>query len=424
MSDIPLGILFTLLLFLLMCSAFFSSSETALMMLNRYRLKHLAKEGHQGARRALKLLQTPERLIGLILLGNNFVNILASAIATVIALRLGGEAAIAVATGILTFVVLIYAEVIPKTFAALHPERIAYPAAAVYTLLLKLLFPVVWLVNHVTAFHLGMLGVNSGGDGEQSLSQDELRTVVNEATALIPKRHRQMLIGLLDLEKTTVEDIMIPRNDVSGIDLQDPLDDIEDYLENTHFTRLLVFDGSLDNIVGQIHTRRLLRMAMRNEITKEGIIALAKPPYYIPEGTSLSKLINNFQRDRRRIGLVVDEYGDLQGLVTFGNIIEQIVGEFTTTPTASISEVNEQEDGSFLVKGSVNLRELVKLTGWKLPTDGPKTLNGLILEHMESIPEPNTSMLLGGYPVEILQTEDNMVKVVRFQPGLRKKQKK
>ena len=424
LSDIPLGILFTLLLFLLMCSAFFSSSETALMMLNRYRLKHLAKEGHQGARRALKLLQTPERLIGLILLGNNFVNILASAIATVIALRLGGEAAIAVATGILTFVVLIYAEVIPKTFAALHPERIAYPAAAVYTLLLKLLFPVVWLVNHVTAFHLGMLGVNSGGDGEQSLSQDELRTVVNEATALIPKRHRQMLIGLLDLEKTTVEDIMIPRNDVSGIDLQDPLDDIEDYLENTHFTRLLVFDGSLDNIVGQIHTRRLLRMAMRNEITKEGIIALAKPPYYIPEGTSLSKLINNFQRDRRRIGLVVDEYGDLQGLVTFGNIIEQIVGEFTTTPTASISEVNEQEDGSFLVKGSVNLRELVKLTGWKLPTDGPKTLNGLILEHMESIPEPNTSMLLGGYPVEILQTEDNMVKVVRFQPGLRKKQKK
>ena len=394
------------------------------MMLNRYRLKHLAKEGHRGARRALKLLQTPERLIGLILLGNNFVNILASAIATVIALRLGGEAAIAAATGILTFVVLIYAEVIPKTFAALHPERIAYPAAAVYTLLLKLLFPVVWLVNRVTAFHLGMLGVKSGGDGEQSLSQDELRTVVNEATALIPKRHRQMLIGLLDLEKTTVEDIMIPRNEVSGIDLQDPLDDIEDYLENTHFTRLLVFDGSLDNIVGQIHTRRLLRMAMRHEITKEGITELAKPPYYIPEGTSLSKLINNFQRDRRRIGLVVDEYGDLQGLVTFGNIIEPIVGEFTTTPTASISDVNDQADGSVLVKGSVTLRERVKLTGWTLPTDGPKTLNGLILEHMESIPEPNTSMLLGGYPVEILQTEDNMVKVVRFLPKLRKKQKK
>jgi len=424
LSDIPLGILFTLLIFLLMCSAFFSSSETALMMLNRYRLKHLAKEGHKGAGRALKLLEKPERLIGLILLGNNFVNIFASAIATIIALRLGGETAIAAATGILTFVVLIYAEVIPKTFAAIHPERIAYPAAAVYTLLLRLLFPVVWIVNRVTAFHLGMLGVKSDGNGDQSLSQDELRTVVNEATALIPQRHRQMLIGLLDLEKTTVEDIMIARNDVSGIDLQDPLDDIEDYLENTHFTRLLVFDGSLDNIVGQIHTRRLLRMAMRHEITKERIIEQVKPPYYIPEGTSLNKLINNFQRDRRRIGLVVDEYGDLQGLVTFGNIIEQIVGEFTTTPTASISDVNEQEDGSVLVKGSVNLRELVRLTGWKLPTDGPKTLNGLILEHMESIPEPNTSMLLAGYPVEILQTGDNMVKVVRFLPKLRKKQKK
>jgi Mg2+/Co2+ transporter CorB len=404
-----------------MCSAFFSSSETALMMLNRYRLKHLAKEGHRGARRALRLLETPERLIGLILLGNNFVNILASAIATVIALRLGGEAAIAVATGILTFVVLIYAEVIPKTFAAMHPERIAYPASAVYTLLLRLLFPVVWIVNKVTNLHLRMLGVKSGDDAQHSLSQDELRTVVNEATALIPQRHRQMLIGLLDLQKTTVEDIMIPRNEVSGIDLQDPLDDIEDYLENTHFTRLLVFDGSIDNIVGQIHTRRLLHMAMRGEVTKQSIVEGVKPPYYIPEGTSLSKLINNFQRDRRRIGLVVDEYGDLQGLVTFGNIIEQIVGEFTTTPSASISDVNEQADGSFLVNGSVNLRELVKSTGWKLPTDGPKTLNGLILEHMESIPEPNTSMLLSGYPVEILQTEDNMVKVVRFTPKLRKR---
>jgi Mg2+/Co2+ transporter CorB len=306
----------------------------------------------------------------------------------------------------------------------MHPERIAYPAAAVYTVLLKLLFPVVWVVNRLTSLHLRLIGVKNDGDGNQSLSQDELSTVVSEATALIPQRHRQMLIGLLDLEKTTVEDIMIPRNEVSGIDLQDPLDDIEDYLENTHFTRLLVFDGSLDNIVGQIHSRRLLRMAMRHEITKERIIEQAKPPYYIPEGTSLSKLINNFQRDRRRIGLVVDEYGDLQGLVTFGNIIEEIVGEFTTTPSSSISDVNEQEDGSYLVKGSVNLRELVKLTGWKLPTDGPKTLNGLILEHMESIPEPNTSMLLSGYPVEILQTEDNMVKVVRFLPKLRKKQKR
>ena len=264
LSDIPLGILFTLLIFLLMCSAFFSSSETSLMMLNRYRLKHLAKEGHKGAGRALKLLEKPERLIGLILLGNNFVNIFASAIATIIALRLGGEAAIAVATGILTFVVLIYAEVIPKTFAAMHPERIAYPAAAVYTVLLKLLFPVVWIVNHVTSLHLRLIGVKSGGNGDQSLSQDELRTVVNEATALIPQRHRQMLIGLLDLEKTTVEDIMIPRNDVSGIDLQDPLDlqpgpghqTLDPIREGFVLQRLELEEQRFDQHRGKIHQKQ------------------------------------------------------------------------------------------------------------------------------------------------------------------------
>lgn len=414
--------LFATMLFLLLCSAFFSSSETALMVLNRYRLRHLSQHGHRGAQLAEKLLETPDRLIGLILLGNNFVNIFASALATIIALRLGGEPAIAVATGLLTLVVLIYAEVIPKTFAATRPETIAFPAAYVYTLLLKLLYPLVWLINHITHLHLRLLGLSRGEGDTTSLSQDELRTVVNEAGAMIPDRDQKMLIGILDLEKATAEDIMVPRNEVTGIDLQDPYDDIEDFLEHTHFTRILVFDGSIDNIVGTIHSRRCLHLALKKRLSKESIRKHCKAPYYIPEGTRLSTLMINFQRDRRRIGLLVDEYGDLQGLVTFANLVEEIVGEFTTDPTASIKDAYRQEDGSYMVSGLANVRELVKSTGWDLPLDGPKTVNGLILEYLESIPEANIGLLLSGYPVEIMQVEDNMVRVARFQPALYRKQ--
>lgn len=414
--------LFATMLFLLLCSAFFSSSETALMVLNRYRLRHLSQHGHRGAQLAEKLLETPDRLIGLILLGNNFVNIFASALATIVALRLGGEPAIAVATGLLTLVVLIYAEVIPKTFAASRPETIAFPAAYVYTLLLKLLYPLVWIINHITHLHLRLLGLSRGEGDTTSLSQDELRTVVNEAGAMIPDRDQKMLIGILDLEKATAEDIMVPRNEVTGIDLQAPYDDIEDFLENTHFTRILVFDGSIDNIVGTIHSRRCLHLALKKRLSKESIRKHCKAPYYIPEGTPLSTLMINFQRDRRRIGMLVDEYGDLQGLVSFANLVEEIVGEFTTDPTASIKDAYRQEDGSYMVSGLANVRELVKSTGWKLPLDGPKTVNGLILEYLESIPEANIGLLLSGYPVEIMQVEDNMVRVVRFQPALYRKQ--
>lgn len=418
MSDIPTGGLLTILFSLIFFSAFFSGSETALMMLNRYRLKHLADSGHLGAQRAATLLETPERLIGLILLGNNFVNIMASALATLLALRLGGESAIAISTGLLTLIVLIYAEVIPKTFAALHPELIAFPAAHIYTILLKITWPIVWLINRVTYLHLRLLGITDESSANDALSSEELRTVVNEAGAMLPHENRKMLIGVLDLDKITAEDIMIPRNEITGIDLSDNMDEIMEFLRNTHFTRLLVFDGSIDNIVGFIHTRRCMQMMMRDELTKENLRAYIKEPYYVPEGTSLNRLMNNFQRDRRKNGLVVDEYGDVQGLVTFANLIEEIIGEFTTDPTTSISDVSRQKDGSYLVNGSANLRDLVRTMHWELPTDGPKTINGLILEHLESMPEPNTSLLLAGYPIEILQTEDNMVKVLRIQPDL------
>jgi Mg2+/Co2+ transporter CorB len=410
--------LFAILAGLLLLSAFFSGSETALMLLNRYRLRYLADTGHRGAKRAAKLLETPDKLIGLILLGNNFVNISASALATILALRLGGEPAIAIATGLLTLVILIYAEVIPKTFAALHPELIAYPAAHVYTVLLKILFPLVWLVNRITHAHLRLLRIGDARSARHALSKEELRSVVHEAGAMIPDRHQKMLIGVLDLDKITAEDIMVPRNEISGIDLQDSLDDIIHFLKTTHFTRILVYEGSVDKTIGFIHSRRCMQMIMRNQFTKENLRTSIKPAFYVPEGTSLHKLMQSFQLEQRKIALVVDEYGDVQGLVTFANLVEEIIGEFSTDPSASLSDVTPQEDGSYLVNGSANIRELVRDTGWKLPVDGPKTINGLILEYLESIPESNTSLMLAGYPIEILQIEDNMVKVIKIQPDL------
>jgi Mg2+/Co2+ transporter CorB len=420
LQEIPLGLLFGMLVALLVFSGFFSGSETALMTLNRYRLKHLADKGNKRAQLAERLLSRPDRLIGLILLGNNFVNILASAIATLIALRLGGEGAIAAATFILTIVVLIFAEVAPKTTAALYPEKIALPAALIYTPLLKLLLPLVKFINLLANGVIRLIGVSPEKAAQHNLSQEELRTVVNEAGALIPERHQKMLIGVLELDWATVEDIMIPRTEISGLDLEDPIEDIEQFLSNTHFTRLLVFERGLEQVVGVVHVRRCMQAMMKGEFTKDLLRAIVKPAYYIPEGTPLSTMIQNFQRDQRRLGLVVDEYGDVQGLVTFADLVEEIIGEFATDPSDSISEVRPQPDGSYLVNGTANVREMVRSLNWDLPLGGPKTMNGLILEYLESIPEPSTSLLLSGYPVEILQTEDNGVKLARIWPNERR----
>lgn len=420
MSDISTGALFAILALLVMLSAFFSGSETALMTLNRYRLKHLTKIGHAGAVKAAKLLQRPDRLIGLILLGNNFVNILASSIATIIALRLGGEAAIAIAAGLLTLVILIFAEVAPKTLAALHPERLAFPASFVYTPLLRLLYPLVWLVNGIANALLKQLGVSPDDGSNQLLSQEELRTVVLEAGALIPKRHQQMLLSILDLEKIEVEDIMIPRNEVDGIDLEEPIDEIIKQLQGSPYTRLPVFNGGIDNLVGIINIRKALYALTQGSLTTEIIQEITDHPYFIPEGTPLNRQLLNFQREKQRLGLIVDEYGDLLGLVTLADLLEEIVGEFTTDPADSVQEVQPQKDGSFLVAGSANVKELVNTFHWQLPTDGPRTINGLIIEYMETIPEPGTSLLLKGYPVEILLTQDNAVKLLRIQPGKRR----
>ena len=421
MDGIPLSALFGVLILLLVLSAFFSGSETGLMTLNRYRLRHLAKAGHAGAVRAQRLLERPDRLIGLILLGNNFVNILASAVATIIGLRLSGETGIAVATGALTLAVLIFSEVTPKTLAALHPERIAFPAAFIYVPLLKLLYPLVWLVNKIANGLLRSLGVNADQADRQSLSSEELRTVVLEAGAMIPKRHQKMLLNLMDLEKVTVEDIMIPRNEVVGIDLSDDIDEITDLITHTQYTRLPVFQDSIDNVIGILHLRNIVPLLKNGALTHADLRTVVREPYFIPEGTPLNRQLLNFQREGRRTGLVVDEYGDIQGLVALEDILEEIVGEFTTDPAASNKDITPQDDGSYLIDAGANVRDLNRALHIELPTTGPKTLNGLILEHMEDIPETGTSLLLAGYPIDIVQTKDNAVKTARIRPQLRRR---
>ncbi|MAT64147.1 MAG: magnesium/cobalt efflux protein [Gammaproteobacteria bacterium] len=422
MADIPLSVLLGALFFLIILSAFFSGSETGLMTLNRYRLRHLARSGNAGARRAQKLLERPDRLIGLILLGNNFVNILASALATVIALRLLGEAGIMVATALLTIVILLFAEVTPKTLAALRPERIAFPAAFVYGPLLRLFYPLVWVINVIANSILRLIGVSPEQAGETALSSEELRTVVLEAGAMIPKRHQKMLLNLLDLEKITVEDIMVPRNEIDGVDLTESLEEIEDFLSHTQYTRLPVYEESIDHVVGILHMRNVTPLLRAGELSHESIRRIARDPYFIPEGTPLNRQLLNFQREGRRTGLVVDEYGDILGLATLEDILEEIVGEFTTDPYSLYKDITPQDDGSYLVDATAAVRELNRALKMELPTSGPKTLNGLILEHMEDIPEPGTSLLLADYPVEIVQTKDNAVKTVRVFPKLRKPQ--
>ncbi len=419
MDEIPLSLLFIVLAFLIVLSGFFSGSETALISLNRYRLRHLVKIKHAGAIRASRLLERMDRLIGLILLGNNFVNILASSIATIIALRLMGEAGIAVATGLLTLVILIFAEVTPKTLAALHPERFAFPATFVLGPLLRVLYPIVWIISLITKGLMTLLRIPVESRSMHALSAEELRTVVNEAGALIPRRHQQMLVSILDMEKISVEDIMVPRNEVTGIDLEQEWSEIKKHLFDSQHTRLPVYRGVIDEIVGIVHARNILRLFLEHELTREHFMEAIREPYFIPEGTPLNTQLLNFQRERRRIGLVVDEYGDIQGLVTLEDILEEIVGEFTTDPSYIVKDVHPQKDGSYLVDGGASVRDLNRLLKWNLPTEGPKTLSGMIVEYLENIPEPGTSLRIAGHPIEIIQTSSNTVKTVRIYPELK-----
>lgn len=423
MDSISTGTLFIALGALIVLSAYFSSSETGIMSINRYRLKHLEKQKHRGAMRVSRLLDKPDQLIGLILIGNNLVNIAASAIATVIGMRLFGDPGIAISTVVLTIVVLIFAEVTPKTLAALHPERISYPSSLILTILLSFLWPFVRGLNVITNGFIKLLGVSHEQRAHHSLSTEELRTVVNESGALLPERHQSMLVNILDLEKIKVEDIMIPRSDLVGIDVNDSWKDITKQLTYAQHTRVLLYRDTVDDALGFIHCRDALRLLAKEQFTKATLLRAVKEIYYIPEGTSLNTQLYKFQQSRERIGLVVDEYGDIQGLVTLEDILEEVVGDFTTTMTPAASdEVHQQQDGSFLVDGSANVRDVNKEMNWHFPTDGAKTFNGLITEHLEDIPENKLSMKIADYPLEIVEIEDNRVKLVRIMPDFRQHQ--
>ena len=391
------------------------------MSLNRYRLRHLADKKHKGAMRAFRLLQKPDKLIGLILLGNNFVNILASAIATIIGIRLLGEAGVLAATAILTVIVLVFAEVTPKTLAAMHPEKFALPATLILEPLLRLLYPFVWFVNLSSRLIFKVFGIRQTTSSDK-LSSEELRIVVNEAATMIPKGHQKMLLSILDLEKVTIDDIMVPRNEIVGIDLEDEWADIIKQLAETQHTRLPVYDGDIDHIIGIIHIRRALRFFHVEDTTKDDFRKIIREAYFVPTGTALNTQLLNFQHERRRNAMVVNEYGDILGLVTLEDILEEIVGEFTTDPSATRKDMQIQKDGTYLINGSITVRELNKILDWKLPIEGPKTLNGLIIEYLEHIPDQGTSMMLDNYPIEIIQTTKNAVKTVLIDPNWNKLQ--
>jgi len=395
-------------------SAFFAGSETALMSLNRYRLRHLARAGHRGAMLAEQLLKRPDQLIGLMRLGDTLANVAATSITTLIALRLGGDQAVAVAGGLLILALLVFSEITPKTLAALYPERIGFPAAYIYWPLLKLLWPLVWLLNSFTRGIFRLMRISSDEAPLQSMSSEELRSVVTEAGALIPKRHQRMLLSILDLEKITVEDIMVPRNEISGVDMEAEWDDIVRQLHSSQHTRMPVYDGSIDNVLGFVHARQALHLLSREDAGKEGLKDILREALFVPEGTSLQRQLFNFQNAKKRIGLVVDEYGDIQGLVTLEDILEEIVGEFTSDPAAQHKDVYKESETSCLVNGSANVRSLNRVMHLKLPTDGPKTLNGLILEFLETIPQPGTAFKLAGHSFEVVQTSGNAVKTVRL----------
>lgn len=416
MDDISNGLLITAFALSIITSAFFAATETALMSVNRYRLRHKAQLGNHSARLAEKLLAKPDRLIGVILLGNVFANFTAAALAGIIGERYFGGAGLAIGTVAASIFMFILGDLAPKTFGALYSERLALASVWFYVPLDRVMYPIVWCANLAANSILRIFGISSRNVASHSLSSDELRTVVVEASSLIPHRHQRMLVSILDLEKTSVEDIMIPRNDIVAIDATDEWDDILEQLRTAAHTRLPVYDGSIDNIIGVLHMKAVAQALAHGELDREALtdLARAREVLFVPAGTTLTTQLQNFQRNRRRSALVVNEYGDVQGLITLEDLLEEIVGEFTTDPATLHREIHAEPNGSYVVSGAINIRTLNRTLGWTLPTDGPRTLNGLILEFLESIPEPGTSLKIDRYAIEILQIADNAVKMARL----------
>ncbi|KMV72471.1 HlyC/CorC family transporter [Rosenbergiella epipactidis] len=419
MDSVSTTSLIIILVVMVLVSAWFAGSETGMMTLNRYKLRHHAKQGNRAAKRVEKLLKRPDLLISLVLIGNNLVNILASSLATIVGMRLYGNAGVAIATGVLTFVVLIFAEVLPKTIAALYPEKVAYPSSLLLGPIQTVMLPIVWLLNTITRFLMRLVGIKTETSMSSALSKEELRTIVYESRNLMSRRNQDMLLSVLDLEKVTVDDIMIPRNEIVGINVNDDWKTLSRQLTHSPHGRLVLYRDTLEDCVGMLRVREAWRtMNDKREFTKENLLRAADEIYFIPEGTALNQQLVKFQRNKKKTGLVIDEYGDIKGLVTIEDILEEIVGDFTTSMSPSLAEeVMPQNDGSVLIDGSANVREINKAFNWDLPEDGARTINGMLLEFLEEIPETNTKVKLGTFAIDILDVQDNMVKQVRVVPN-------
>jgi Mg2+/Co2+ transporter CorB len=419
-DDIPLGWLFGLLATLLACSGFFSGSETCLMAVNRYRLKHLIREGSRGARLAGALLDRTDELLAFILAGNTVINAITTILVAEIARRLlgTGEYVLAIATAAASFFILVFAEILPKVIGATYSEPIALGASYVLTPLIRITRPLMWIINVFVRALLKVLRIKPVGEsGAQPLSMAELRTLVLEGGKFIPKKHQSIFLNLFELEDMTVDDTMTPRGQIEAIDLKDDLDDVRAALSTAHHTRLVVCDGDLDNVVGILHVRKVLNMMRREQqVDVEGLRSIMREPYFVPQGTALLTQLQHFQENQRHMGLVVDEYGEILGLVTMKDILEEIVGEFTSAAVGSAALFHREADGSVIADGTCSLRVLNRKAGFDFPLEGPKTINGLLLEELEDIPEAGQHIDLAGHPVEIMQVQNRMVKVVRILP--------
>jgi Mg2+/Co2+ transporter CorB len=420
LDDISLAALFAILLLLLVCSAFFSGSETSMMAINRHRLNHLIRKGNKSAKLTSRLLGKVDKLLGSILLGNTLLNVAAAALSEIIILRLYGhnELAMLIGTLVIAFVILVFSEIMPKVIAASHPERVALPSSYLLSPLVTLFHPVVSIATAIVRGLLWLMRINIQTDqSKQKLTLEELRGLVLDAEHFMPRKHQKMLLNLVDLERITVNDVMIPRNQIEALNINAEPNELRQQIITCHHTLLPVYADTPSNIIGILHLRRVPALLQETTLDLTQLREILNEPYFIPSDTPLLKQLQQFQERHTRLGLVVDEYGELLGLVTLENILEEIVGEFTTQSPAQSGKFLRQSDGSFLLEGSSSLRELNRKLGMHLPLDGAKTLNGLILDHLEDIPETGTSLKIAGYPIEVIQTQDRIVKVARIFPA-------
>ncbi len=411
MSDLTSALI--TLFVLVIASAFFSGSETAMMAINRYRIRHLARKNNVFAKRINQLLERPDRLLGMIIIGNTFANIFASAIATYVALILFGDIGVAYAAIVMTFILLIFGEITPKTLAALFPEKIAFIICWPVSILLKLTYPLVWLLNLITNSFLKIFGIEVKKIKFDHLSSEELRTILYESKGYLPRHDQNMMMGVLDLSTSTVSDIKVPKKSIIGIDWEEKWENIIAKIITSDLHRMPVYKENIDNCFGILNVRDALKLYLNNQLSREKLQGLLSEPYFVPESTALQAQLNNFRREKNRIGLIVDEYGEIQGLITLDDILEEIVGEFTTNFNSEYRQIIAQKDGSYLMSGDLQIRDINRQLDWQLPTDGPNTLSGLIIDYLEMLPTADVCVKINGYAIEIVKIEDKRIKLVQ-----------